>query len=203
MSDYRTQLAIAYDRLAAQRDEWPADQWKFAVADQFLASLPEQPGILDLGAGTGVFGAYLAAAGARVTAVDLSPAHIALCRAKGLEARVVDFTTDALGEGLYDGVWAMNVLLHVPKADLADVLEAIRRALVPDGLVAVCQWGGTDHEGFLEDDRYDPPRFFSLYSDEQFAAIDPAGMEKLDCWTLPEVGGNEQHHPQLTLLRKR
>jgi len=196
----RHRLIEAYEAVADERDAGHVATWRYGVADDFLARLPPGARILDLGAGTGQYGARFAAAGASVHAVDLTPAHVDLCRAKGLGAQVLDFTREGLGEELYDGVWALNSLLHVPKDQLPGVIERIRNCLVVGGLALICVWGGIELEGTRAEDGFDPPRFLAFYTDEQFARIPTPGLERLDTWTLDVADG--ELHPQLTLLRR-
>jgi SAM-dependent methyltransferase len=196
----RERLVAAYEAVALKRDTAQVATWRYSVADDFFERLPPHPRILDLGAGTGQYGDRFARMGATVTAMDLTPAHVELCRAKGLDAIVGDFITDDLGTAAYDGVWALNSLLHVPKLELSGVLGRIWEALVPGGLALICVWGGVDLEGTRDEDGYDPPRFLALYTDEQFAQIPTAGMERLDTWTLDVDEGGL--HPQLMLLRR-
>jgi hypothetical protein len=68
-----------------------------------------------------------------------------------VEERVVDVEEDHL--------------LHVPKADLPNVLERIRAQLVPGGLFYLGVYGGNDFEGVRLDDRHEPKRFFAFYRD--------------------------------------
>lgn len=196
----RDRLVAAYDAKAAERDARTEATWRDTVADEFLAEVPAGARILDLGAGTGKFAAHFAAGGADVTAVDLTPAHVDLCRAKGLDAHVVDFTRDDLGDEIYDGVWAMNSLLHVPRAELGEVVERIHRCLVPGGLAFICVWGGEQFEGFREGEGYDPPRFLSFMTDDEFRSFPTPGFNRIRTWTLDVHDGDT--HPQLTLLRR-
>src|SRR4029077_3512257 len=102
------------------------------------------------------------------------------CRAKGLEAYARDFLNLGFEPESFDAVYAMNCLLHVPNADLPEVLRAVRAVLRPGGLFYVGLWGGSSEEGMLPDDRQVPPRFFAFrtdaeifdYADESFEVID-------------------------------
>jgi SAM-dependent methyltransferase len=65
-------------------------------------------------------------------------------------------------------MFAMNCLLHVPRADLQRVLLALSEVLRPGGLFYLGQYGGGDWEGSKSDDHYEPKRFFSLLSETSF-----------------------------------
>ncbi len=88
-----------------------------------------------------------------------------LCRAKGLEAHVMDFLSLEFSGRTFHAVYALNSLLHVPKRDLPAVLERIRTQLVPGGLFYFGVYGGIDFEGSWPDDRHEPKRFFAYYRD--------------------------------------
>ena len=102
-----------------------------------------------------------------MVATDLSPAMVGFCRQKGLEAHVMDFLHLDFPAGAFDAVYALNCLLHVPNADLPEVLAAIRAVLRPGGWLYLGIYGGNGHEGPTRNDRHEPARFFSLRTDEQ------------------------------------
>ena len=89
----------------------------------------------------------------------------------------------------FDAVYALNCLLHVPNADLPEVLAAIRDVLVPGGLFFLGVYGGAPFEGDSPEDWHDPFRFFSFRADDQmreyvrecfdildFHVVDPDGV---------------------------
>src|SRR5690606_27119632 len=103
--------------------------------------------------------------GLDVTCTDLSPEMVALCRAKGLHAHVMDFLHLDFPPASFDAVFALNCLLHVPGADLDRVLTEIHRMLRPSGLFFYGVYGGWSFEGVWPDDQHDPKRFFVFYPD--------------------------------------
>lgn len=100
----------------------------------FLAQLPTQGRILELGCGSGRDAAMMLAQGYLVEPTDGSPEMASQAEARlGCTVRVLPFQQlDAVAA--YDGIWANACLLHVPRADLTDVLARVHRALAPDGL---------------------------------------------------------------------
>ncbi|MCI0353996.1 MAG: class I SAM-dependent methyltransferase, partial [Acidobacteria bacterium] len=98
--------------------------------------------------------------------VDLSPEMVRRCQAKGLTAHVMDVADLRFPPESFDAVYAMNCLVHVPKAQLPDVLAGIRRVLKPHGLFHIGLYGGREFEGIWDGDYYEPKRFFSHYSDD-------------------------------------
>ena len=94
--------------------------------------------VLDVGCGGGLLSEAMAAAGARVTAIDLAPGLLKVARLHGLESGVkVDYresTVEALaGElpGAFDAVSCMEMLEHVP--DPGSVVRACAALLKPGG----------------------------------------------------------------------
>jgi SAM-dependent methyltransferase len=106
-----------------------------------------------------------------VTCIDLSPEMVRLCRQKGLNAQVMDVIDLDFSDHSFDAVYALNSLLHVPKNELPTVLQNIRRVLHPNGLFFMGVYGGHDFEGSLENDSYEPKRFFSFHSDEKLKQV--------------------------------
>ena len=100
---------------------------------RFLAVLPSDARILELGCGAGADTALMLEAGFDVHATDGSP-ELAAEASRRLGRPVGTLLFHDLDEvGAYDGVWANACLLHVPRPDLAQVLTLIWRALKPGG----------------------------------------------------------------------
>ncbi len=99
----------------------------------FADLLPPGGTILELGSGAGEDSAWLIERGFAVTPTDGSVAMAREAEARlGLPVRVMRFS-DLDEAAAYDGVWANACLLHVPRAELADILRRIRRALRDGG----------------------------------------------------------------------
>jgi SAM-dependent methyltransferase len=175
-------LVRSYDAGAAYRDGLAKDEWKLAeraaFADRVLAAGGGR--LLEIGAGTGQDSLFFAWRGLDVIATDLSPAMVERCRAKGLDARVMDFLGLDFPPGSFDAVFAFNCLLHVPNADLPAVLAVTRGVLRPGGLFFVGVYGGDGGEGVWEPDQHVPKRFFSWRTDEQIQAFAGAVFEIVD-----------------------
>jgi len=161
-------LRRAYDTSAATRDAAGLAEWKLAERAAFLALLRAEGKrtLLEIGAGPGHFAAYFRDAGLDVVCTDLSPAMVRLARAKGLDARQMDFLNLDFPPASFDAVFALNCLLHVPGADLPRVLAAVHRLLRPGGLFFYGVYGGFAFEGVWPEDKHDPPRYFVFYPDD-------------------------------------
>ncbi len=140
-----------HGRAAEQR--WLADRYaenaRF-VADlgaPLLDMLAARPGerILDLGCGDGALTEKIAATGARVVGVDASADQIAACRARGLDARVVD--GHALGfEAAFDAILTNAALHWMRRPD--EVAAGMYRALVPGGRL-IGEMGGSGNVAII------------------------------------------------------
>jgi SAM-dependent methyltransferase len=198
--DVLPDLRASYDSGAAERDGMAKQQFKLDERAVFLDRLRavEAKTLLEIGAGTGEDSVYFQDEGLDVVAVDLSPEMVARCRAKGLEAYARDFLRLGFDPDSFDAVYAMNCLLHVPNADLAEVLRAVRTVVKPGGLFFVGLWGGESSEGVSSPDRYKPPRFFSFRTDTEIFDFARESFEVVDFHTVDEEG---KHFQSLTLVR--
>lgn len=102
--------------------------------DAFLDRLPAGARILELGCGDGREAARMIARGFEVVPSDGTPEMARLASERlGREVPVMRFDElDAREE--FDAVWSQAALLHVPEAELPDVLARVHRALKPGGL---------------------------------------------------------------------
>jgi SAM-dependent methyltransferase len=193
-------LRDAYDARAAWRDAQTKEPWKVAERQAFRHRLAPNSRLLEIGAGTGQDSAYFQGEGLSVVAADLSPAMVERCRAKGIDAHVMDFLNLNLPDRSFDAVYSMNCLLHVPNHDLPAVLAAIRAVLRPGGLFFIGVYGGDDGaEGTIENDEHTPPRFFSWRTDEQLLGFAAASFDIVDFHTVDT--GRGYRFQSLTLRR--
>ncbi len=101
--------------------------------DLFLAGLEPGASILELGCGGGQDSAAMIARGFAVTPTDGVPEIAAQAEQRlGRPVAVLRFG-DLEEVEAFDAVWANACLLHVPRAELGDVLARVRRALKPGG----------------------------------------------------------------------
>jgi SAM-dependent methyltransferase len=97
--------------------------------------------VLEIGCGTGVHARLLAAAGARLSAVDLTPTAVELTKRRlelaGLEADVREADAESLpfADGSFDFVWSWGVIHH--SENTQRVIAEIARVLRPGGRLAL------------------------------------------------------------------
>jgi len=146
MSGSTLPARAAFDRLAASYDRRWA-RYTAATIRETLARLALRPGerLLDLGCGTGALLHALAVRGVpnRLSGVDLSPAMVALARAR-LPAAVRLLAADAAAlpfpAGSFDVVVSSSSFHFWPRPDR--VLAELRRVLAAGGRLAITDWCG-------------------------------------------------------------
>lgn len=163
MADERT-LAL-YDAEAADFALRVHSEKPYPRLDAFIASLPVGALVLDLGCGSGIWAAYMAARGIRVDAVDASAGMAEIARARyGIDVRIASFD-EITGEALYDGIWAHYSLLHARREEMPGHLTALARALRPGGRLHLTMKLGT---GEARDSKQ---RFYSYFSEAELASL--------------------------------
>src|SRR5262249_48694894 len=123
------------------------DWWAATRGDRLIALLKERgvappASVLDAGCGTGTLALHLAAAGYRVTAVDLSAAMIGTARAKDSTGQGLCATADLTALDLgktYDAIVSVgDVLNHLEHLDRWEqVFASMHRHLGRAGLAVV------------------------------------------------------------------
>ena len=114
---------------------------------RFLARVPTGGRILDAGCGSGRDALAFRRLGYTVTAFEASPTLAQMASEHcGLLVEVRRFQ-EIDWEDRFDGIWACASLLHVPMAELPEVLGRLGRALKPDGvLYASFKYGAGERE---------------------------------------------------------
>ena len=103
--------------------------------DKFLSLLPQGAHILDFGCGSGRDTKYFLDKGFLVTATDGS---VELCKfaseLSGIEVKQMFF--EELSEiETFDGIWACSSILHLPYAELKDVIQKMICAVKCGGII--------------------------------------------------------------------
>ncbi|MFT6453700.1 MAG: putative TPR repeat methyltransferase [Yoonia sp.] len=141
MPDLKT---IAFYDTAAKRyanltsTDTPSDQLM-----AFMALLPPEGHVLDLGCGPARTSMHMRNAGFLPDPVDASQGMINLANeTHQIGARMLTFN-DVNMVDTYDGVWANFSLLHAPRADLPRILTALATALHSNGILHIALKTGT------------------------------------------------------------
>lgn len=200
-NEMKLQLAKAYDADALRRAGSSTAEWKVQERKRFTERMREERKrtILEIGAGTGKDSEFFRDQGFDVRCTDLSEEMVRQCKERGLEAAVMDFYDLRFSDQSFDAVYAMNCLLHVPKSELGQVLEEIKRVLKAGGLLFMGVYGGVESEGIWEEDWCEPKRLFSFYTDESIQAAVRPFFDIESFGTVPLETG--QPHFQSLYLR--
>ena len=168
-------LIRAYDRYAEERDQIGLDDRKRLHVQEANRVFNENgaKSILEVGSGPGNAAKLFLDEGFEIECVDFSPKMIDLVKGKGIVGHLLDCRdVERIGRA-FDGVFSVNCLLHIPRAELIHVLQSIRNVMNIGGLFVLGLWGGQDFEGVLENNRYEPARFFVLHSQHTLLDILP------------------------------
>ncbi|MEA3638314.1 MAG: class I SAM-dependent methyltransferase [Lamprobacter sp.] len=96
--------------------------------------LPAQGPVLDVGCGMGDWLSYLAEQGERALGIDNNPYEVERCRQRGLLAECADgLDWLATQSNTYALITLMQVIEHIPRAQLDPLLAALAKALRPGG----------------------------------------------------------------------
>lgn len=148
-----------------------------AWLDRFLALLPPQPSILDIGCGSAEpIGHYLVEKGCRVTGVDSSPPLIDLCKARfpGQEWHLADMRTLSIGR-VFNGLLAWDSLFHLTPEDQRQMFPVFRRHAA--ARAALMFTSGTSCGVAIGSFRGEPLYHASLDSAEYRALLNANGFE--------------------------
>ena len=150
--DPRDIVRRGYDALSVRYDEQCGGETKYGPwLSELRERIPAGGAVLDLGCGSGVPVARdLAAAGYRVTGVDVSDVQVRRARELVPQAEFVraDVTAIDFGPASFDAVVALYVLIHLPLEDQPPLLARIAGWLRPGGLCLATTgyraWTGAD-----------------------------------------------------------
>lgn len=128
--------------------------------------------VLEIGSGGGRDARLMEELGLRVRRTDITPGFVALLRAQGHDADVLDPLTDDLAspEGPYAAVWANASLLHVARRDLPTVIARLAAVVRPGGLLRISVKEG-DGEGWSTHGSISSPRHFTYWRADALATV--------------------------------
>lgn len=126
-----------YDALSLRYDEVYGAETKYpSLLGELCQQIPVGGRVLDLGCGSGVpVARTLAAAGYRVTGIDISEVQIRRARAQVPEAEFirVDASTASFEAASFDAVVSFFALIHIPLPEQPPLLRKVAEWLVPGG----------------------------------------------------------------------
>jgi len=174
--------------------EWYENFMLMPTIEEFVALLPENPRVLDLGCGGGYESMRLTKAGAQVLGVDYSEESIRIAKKRCPEAQfeLMDFRhLDREKLGTFDGVFACASLIHVSQDELPRVFEQVQAVLKRNGfIVAIVREGEGFWEGWPEVDGRKLKRIVYLYSKESLSAAASGFKHVKEGFLAPELVEN-------------
>lgn len=166
--------------------------------NRFLKYLKPGATILDFGCGSGRDVKYFAESGYKVTATDGCAELVALASEySGLPVKQLLFNDLAEVES-YDGIWACASILHLPKAELVNVLQKIYVALKPGGYLYT-----SFKYGCFEGERHG--RYFTDMTEASFRELLKLvpGMMVVEEWVSGDVREGRGDERWLNLILKK
>lgn len=158
MSEDRQTLDV-YDAQAAEYEARVAAKGTPGL-DDFIAALPENAHVLDLGCGPGLTAKHMMDRGLTVDATDGSDAMVKRARDHGVPARLALFHRID-GHALYDGIFANFSLLHLPRSEMPAMLARLHNLLKSPGVLHIRVKLGTG------DARDDLGRYYTYYQQDE------------------------------------
>lgn len=174
-----------YERYAASYYDSTSELSMEKQLDRFIALLPENAEVLDLGCGSGRDTIYLEENGCQVTPMDGSR-QMCLLAEINTDMEVLHMTFDEMEfQEVFDGIWACASLLHVPEEEMDRIMVRVTSALVPGGILYMSFKYGEGEE--IRDHR-----LYHNYTEEtakEMLSHEPE-LELLEMWQSEDVRGN-------------
>lgn len=173
MMQFTDTLIESYEKYAYQRESSTTDEFKKRERSEFLKLLKveRRKTILEIGCGPGRDAQFFQSQGFQVLAVDNAPTMVKLTAEKGVTAQVLDCYELNQIDKTFDAIYTLNCLLHIPKKDIGHIFSLIATRLNRNGLMYLGLWSGENFEGILEQDTYEPKRFFSFWETETLLEV--------------------------------
>jgi len=174
--------------------------------EKFIALLPPQPKIIDIGCGSGRDAKIFTEKGIDVLGVDFSSHLLEIAKEHAPLARfeLMDIEKLDLPEASFDGVWAACSLLHISKQEFPSVLKQIHSLLKKEGSLYLTLKKGVG-ERLEKDTRYDgnPEKFWSYFEEDELRnLIQTAKFKILELTTVEKNDAYQTHQALRVFCRK-
>lgn len=175
-----------YDLIAAHYAE---RYWNMSLNDmlrRFTDLIQAGGRVLDLGCGPGRDVALLNERGFNTIGIDRSLGMLEQAKQRvGLQFTCADMRQLPLAATSLDGIWMCASLLHIPHADVPDVLNEAYRVLRTNGVLYISVRQGEGEEWSNSDGG---PRFFTLFQLEELLVFIKQTQFKVQWHSLEPFG---------------
>jgi SAM-dependent methyltransferase len=183
----RTARDFSDDTLALDMSEFYA---------RFLPKIPPGGRILDVGCGPGRDSKFFLEKGFEVTALDPSEEMVRMASEfTGIE--VLQFKAEEINfHSEFDGIWCCASLLHVPQDEILPVLENIKTALKPNGILYCSFKYGGDHSRIKGD------RLFNDQTEDSFKKLlkQIPELQSQELWVTNDIRPGREEEQWLNCL---
>ncbi len=168
-----TDIAIAtYDKTAdAYTQMYFDDASDHPYFDPFIALLPENPIVLDVGCGPGNTSAYLLQKGCDVRGIDISDEMLKIARQKVPLGRFSHMDMRHLGypDSTFDGILAAYSLIHIPSDQIVTTLQGFHRVLRDHGVMEIITQQGEPDRIVDDHLKVGEKMFFNFFTKERIS----------------------------------
>lgn len=169
--DFKQKTIATYDTIAQGYSVGHFDHFWIEEFEYYKRMIKGRK-VIDLGCGAGRDAAVFIQNGFDYTGIDASAGMLNVARERVPEGTFLqmDFGKTPFKEGEFDGFWAAASFLHVPKKEVAEVLQVAKRIIKNGGVgfISVKEKQEID-EGMIEENRYGGiSRYFSFYTTNEF-----------------------------------
>ena len=203
-ASYAAVAEVYAERFSDELADLPFESWLLRRVVELADGAP----VIEVGTGSGHVAAFLAAAGADATGLDLTPEMIDAARRRhpGVRYQVGDLR-QLMRPGTHDGwgaVLAWYSLIHLAASELPAAIAALARPLRPNGWLVLAVHGGAevrtltdwlDHEVDLDFVLHDP--------DGVIAAVERAGLHDVEWYRRGPLGFRGETTERLYVLARK
>lgn len=169
----KSKLAVdTYEKIAHKyTEQYFDDMVDLPYIDKFLAMLPKQGNILDVGSGPGQFAKHMIVKGFEVVGIDFSKEMVRVSKDKvpSVDFRHMDMRQLDFPDNYFDGVFSAYSLIHIPSEEVLATLKGFHRVLKAGGYIEIAvQKGEADK---IIDQPFMPTEkmFFNFFTEERIA----------------------------------
>jgi ubiquinone/menaquinone biosynthesis C-methylase UbiE len=167
-------VADDYEALESAAAPWP----RLARMRSFVADMPANSHLVDIGCGNGVPATRELATRHQVVGVDISPEQIARAKSNVPGASFIcgDVRTIDLPENSFDAIVALYLVDNIPRQDYPALFAKLARCLKPGGRLLLSAEPGDD-PGQTYDWLGVPMFINTVPTDELIGLVEQAGLE--------------------------